>query len=33
LRARLLDDNDDLKTLSSMPLEDILEQITKPVAA
>ncbi len=33
LRARLLDDKDDLKTLSSMPLEDILEQITKPVAA
>lgn len=33
LRARLLDDNDDLKTLSSMPLEDILEQIIKPVAA
>jgi len=33
LRARLLDDNDDLQTLSSMPLEDILEQITKPVAA
>ncbi len=33
LRARLLDNNDDLQTLSSMPLEDILEQITKPVAA
>ena len=33
LRARLLNDNDDLKDLSSMPLEDILEQITKPVAA
>lgn len=33
LRARLLNDDDDLKTLSSMPLEDILQQITKPVAA
>jgi hypothetical protein len=33
LRARLLDDKDDLKTLSSMPLEDVLEQITKPVVA
>ncbi|WP_223508995.1 MULTISPECIES: hypothetical protein [unclassified Pseudomonas] len=33
LRARLLNDDDDLKDLSSMPLEDILDQITKPVAA
>jgi hypothetical protein len=33
LRARLLSDDDDLKDLSSMSLEDILEQITKPVAA
>jgi hypothetical protein len=33
LRARLLNDDDDLYTLSSMPLEDILQQITKPVAA
>ena len=33
LRARLLNDDDDLKDLSSMALEDILEQITKPVAA
>ncbi|VVP31390.1 hypothetical protein [Pseudomonas fluorescens] len=33
LRARLLNDDDDLKDLSSMALEDILEQITKPVVA
>lgn len=33
LRARLLNDDDDLKGLSSMMLDDILEQITKPVTA
>jgi hypothetical protein len=33
LRSRLLNDDDDLRNLSSMPLVDILEQITKPVAA
>ncbi|AVX93403.1 hypothetical protein [Pseudomonas psychrophila] len=33
LRARLLNDDDDLRNLSSMPLADILGQITKPVAA
>ncbi|MBX8556951.1 hypothetical protein K5D56_26305 [Pseudomonas cichorii] len=33
LRSRLLNENDDLRNLSSMPLTDILGQITKPVAA
>lgn len=33
LRARLLNEDDDLRSLSSMPLVDILGQISKPVAA
>ncbi|MBJ2286821.1 hypothetical protein JFT66_22005 [Pseudomonas sp. MF6755] len=33
LRARLLNNDDDLRNLSSMSLADILGQITKPVAA